>query len=139
MSKYNSKKIVIDGYTFDSKDEGKYYEMLKDLKAKGKILNFELQPVFILQDRFKKNNRTYRNITYRADFRVYVNEKINYIVDVKGMLTEAFKLKLKLFQYKYPDIELKLECRNLKYGNEYGFIDYYELQKIRRKNKRVKK
>lgn len=138
MSKYNSQKINIDGYTFDSKDEAKYYEMLKDLKAKGEIYNFELQPKFVLMDGFKKNNRTYRQITYIADFRVIRNDMTNYIVDVKGMLTDVFSLKLKLFHNKYRDIELKLECRNLKYGNEYGFIDYYELQQIRKK-KRVKR
>ncbi len=33
MSKYESKKITIDGIIFDSKDEAKYYLYFKELKA----------------------------------------------------------------------------------------------------------
>lgn len=67
-SKYGAKKIVIDGYTFDSKDEGKYYEYLKKLKSQNKILNFELQPKYELQPSFKKYGKTHRAITYAPDF-----------------------------------------------------------------------
>lgn len=137
MNKYHNNKINVDGITFDSKDEAKYYEALKDKKAKGLIQNFELQPKFVLQESFTKNNKTYKQITYKADFRVYTNEDISYCVDVKGMLTDVFKIKLKLFNKKF-DEELKLVCRNLKYGDEYGFIDFYELQKIRKENRRKK-
>ena len=137
MNKYHNNKINVDGITFDSKDEAKYYEALKDKKAKGLIQNFELQPKFVLQESFTKNNKTYKQITYKADFRVYTNEGISYCVDVKGMLTDVFKIKLKLFNKKF-DEELKLVCRNLKYGDEYGFIDFYELQKIRKENRRKK-
>ena len=36
-------------------------------------------------------------------------EKGKVIVeDVKGMETKEFKIKRKLFEYKYPDLELKL-------------------------------
>ena len=137
MNKYHNNKINVDGITFDSKDEAKYYEALKDKKAKGLIQNFELQPKFVLQESFTKNNKTYKQITYKADFRVYTNEGISYCVDVKGMLTDVFKIKLKLFNKKF-DEELKLVCTNLKYGDEYGFIDFYELQKIRKENRRKK-
>lgn len=137
MNKYHNNKINVDGITFDSKDEAKYYEALKDKKVKGLIQNFELQPKFVLQESFTKNNKTYKQITYKADFRVYTNEGISYCVDVKGMLTDVFKIKLKLFNKKF-DEELKLVCRNLKYGDEYGFIDFYELQKIRKENRRRK-
>lgn len=136
MNKYHNQKIVVDGITFDSKDEAKYYEVLKIRKAKGEILNFELQPQFILQEGFRKSGKAYRPITYKADFRVYKLDGASYVVDVKGILTDVFNIKLKLFNARY-DEELKLVCRSLKYGNKYGFIDYYELQKIRRKNKKM--
>ena len=138
MSKYNSKKTIIDGFTFDSKDESECYKMLKDLKSKGIIYDFELQPTFELQEKFRKDGKTYKPITYIADFRVFIDEKESYIIDVKGMLTQVFSLKLKLFHYKYPDIELKLISRSIKYGDEYGFIDYYELQKKKRKKENKK-
>lgn len=135
MNKYHNQKIVVDGITFDSKDEAKYYEVLKIRKAKGEILDFELQPKFVLQEGFKKNGKTYKQITYKADFRVYMLDGSSYVVDVKGMLTDVFALKLKLYNARYNE-ELKLMCRNLKYGNDYGFIDYYELQKIRKNNRK---
>lgn len=135
MNKYHNNKITVDGIKFDSKDEAKFYETLKDRKAKKEILNFELQPKFVLQEGFKKNGKTYKQITYKADFRVYMLDGSSYVVDVKGMLTDVFALKLKLYNARYNE-ELKLMCRNLKYGNDYGFIDYYELQKIRKNNRK---
>ena len=44
MAKYNNRKVTLDGIRFDSKDEARYYELLKRKKAQGEILNFELQP-----------------------------------------------------------------------------------------------
>ena len=134
-NKYNNKKTTIDDIVFDSKDEALYYQALKDMKAKGLIKDFELQPEFILQEGFEKDEKKYRAIKYTADFRVLTNNDYSYIVDVKGMLTTEFKIKMKLFNYKYPNIELRLISRSVKYGNEYGFIDYYELQKIRKQNR----
>ena len=135
MTKYNNKKTVIDDIVFDSKNEALYYQALKDMKANGLIKDFELQPEFILQEGFEKDEKKYRAIKYTADFRVLTNNDYSYIVDVKGMLTTEFKIKMKLFNYKYPDIELKLISRSIKFGDEYGFIDYYELQKIRKQNR----
>ena len=48
------------------------------------------------------------------------------------------KIKMKLFNFKYPDIELRLISRSIKFGNEYGFIDYDELQRLRKQNKKNK-
>ena len=136
MSKYNNKKVAIDGITFDSRDESLYYQALKDMKENGLIKDFELQPVFELQEKFTKDNKKYRPITYIADFRVINNDGSFYVVDVKGMLTTEFKIKMKLFNYKYPDVELKLISRSIKWGDKYGFINYYELQKLRKQNKK---
>ena len=138
MSKYNNKKVAIDGITFDSKDEALYYEVLKNMKSNGLIKDFELQPKYLLQEGFVKNEKKYRAINYIADFRVINNDSSSYIVDIKGMLTTEFKIKMKLFNYKYPDIELRLISRSVKWGNEYGFINYYELQDIRKQNKKSK-
>ena len=138
MTKYNNKKTVIDDIVFDSKDESLYYQALKNMKSKGLIKYYELQPKFLLQEAFVKDGKKYRPINYIADFRVINNDDSSYIVDIKGMLTTEFKIKLKLFNYKYPDIELKLISRSIKYGDEYGFIDYYKLQDIRKQNKKSK-
>ena len=138
INKYNNKKTVIDGIVFDSKDESLYYEALKNMKANGLIKDYKLQPKFELQEAFVKNGKKYRAINYIADFRVINNDGSAYIVDIKGILTTEFKIKMKLFNYKYPDIELRLISRSVKFGDEYGFINYYKLQELRKKNKKSK-
>lgn len=106
-SKYRNKKIEIDGIKFDSKKEHKRYEELKLLKEQGIILNLQLQPKFLLQESFKKNGKTYRKIEYIADF-MYEENGVKIVEDVKGWQTDIFKLKLKLFEKKYPDLTLKI-------------------------------
>ena len=137
MSKYLSHTTVVDGITFDSKDEAKYYEALKIRKYRGEIQNFELQPKFTLVQGFKKNGKTYRAITYTPEFVIYHNDNSEEYIDVKGMTTQQGELRIKLFNHFYRDLKLSIVARNLKYGDEYGFIDYYELQKIRRRNRRA--
>ena len=80
---------------------------LKLLEKAGKIQNLELQPHFLLQEAFKKNGRTYRKIEYIADFKYIENGQV-IVEDVKGMETKEFKIKRKLFEYKYPNLELKI-------------------------------
>ena len=107
MSKYKSKKIILDNIKFDSKKEGNRYEELKILEEAGLIKELELQKVFELQPSFKKNGKTYRKITYKADFYYYDTHLQKYVVeDVKGFKTEVYKIKKKLFEYVYKDLEL---------------------------------
>ena len=107
MNKYRNKKIRIDGHDFDSIAEGTRYRELALLERVGKIKNLELQPKFLLQEGFKKNGKTYKKIEYIADFKYEENGKI-IVEDVKGMQTDVFKLKHKLFEHKYPEYELKI-------------------------------
>lgn len=137
-SKYGSKEITIDGIKFDSKDEGKYYEYLKKLKAQGKILNFELQPKYELQPSFKKYGKTYRAITYAPDFLIYHLDGTEELIDVKGMSTQQGEMRRKMFDYKYPDLKLTWVARSLKYSPT-GWIEYDQLNKIRRENKKCQK
>lgn len=107
-NKYKNKKVSIDGIIFDSVKEAKRYNELKLLLRAGKIKSLKLQPSFILQPSFKKNGVTYRAITYKADFS-YIDENGKEVIeDTKGFKTEVFKLKQKLFEYKYPDKKLIL-------------------------------
>ena len=107
MSKYQNKRTQIGMYVFDSIAESKRYKELALLEKAGQIKELKLQPKFLLQEGFKKNGKTYRKIEYIADFMYIENGKI-IIEDVKGMETEVFKLKRKLFEYKYPTFELKI-------------------------------
>ncbi|MHC1683716.1 MAG: DUF1064 domain-containing protein [Clostridiaceae bacterium] len=136
VPKYNSKKIVIDGITFDSIDEARYYESLKKRKAKGEIENFELQPKYTLIESFKKYDKTHRATTYTPDFLIYHLDGTEELIDVKGFSTQQGDLRRKLFDSRFPHLKLTWVARNLKYGDDYGFIDYFELKKLRRENKK---
>lgn len=136
MSKYKSEKIVVDGITFDSKDEAKYYQYLKRLKAESKIINFELQPVYELIPKFKKHGKTFRKTTYTPDFLIYHLDGSEELIDVKGFSTQQGELRKKLFDYKYPDVKLTWIARSLKFGNDDGWIEYSQLQKKRKENKK---
>ena len=111
QNKYKNKKIIYDGITFDSIKEKNRYIELKILEKSGLIKDLELQKVFELQPSFKKNDKTYRKITYKSDFYYFDNGKGKYIVeDVKAsekFKTEVYKLKKKMFEYKYNDLEIR--------------------------------
>ena len=107
MNKYRNKKVIVDDYIFDSIQESRIYKELKMLLKTGKIQDLKLQPRFVLQDSFKKNGRTFRKIEYISDFQYIENGK-TIVEDVKGMQTDVFKLKHKLFEKKYPDLELRI-------------------------------
>ncbi len=107
MNKYRNKKVQIDCYVFDSIAESKRYKELVLFEKAGEIENLQLQPKFLLQESFKKNGKTYRKIEYIADFMYEENGQV-IVEDVKGKETEAFKIKHKLFEKKYLDLELRI-------------------------------
>jgi len=107
MTKYNNKKIVIDGIKFDSKLEASFYVYLKALN-----LDLTLQPKFNLQPSFKIFKKTYRAIDYLADFSFSWKGQ-TLVIDAKGMETEVFKIKRKLLLFKYPGIHF-YAIKNLK-------------------------
>ena len=82
MKKYRNKKIMIDGYLFDSIAESNRYKELKLLEKTKKISNLEVQPHFLLQESFRKNGKTYRKVEYIADFK-YTENKRTIVEDVK--------------------------------------------------------
>jgi hypothetical protein len=101
---------VVDGIKFDSKKEGLVYLDLKEKEKKGIIKDLELQKEYVLQDKFKINNKTRRQITYIADF-TYITNGDNklHVVDVKSPYTakdKVYRIKKKLFEYRYG-IELE--------------------------------
>nr|DAK54673.1 MAG TPA: Endonuclease [Caudoviricetes sp.] len=106
MSKYRAKKTEIDGIKFDSKKEAKRYIALRELEKKGNIEKLMLQPRFLLQEGFRKNGKAYRKIEYVADF-MYEQDGKLIIEDVKGIKTDVYKLKQKLFEKKYQDLTIK--------------------------------
>ena len=100
--KYNAQKTVVDGIKFDSKKEAMRYEHLKNLEHVGKIDKLELQPRFVLMDGFRYEGKAVRKIEYVADF-VYRDLSTYELIveDVKGVKTDVYKLKKKLFLKRY--------------------------------------
>lgn len=133
-AKYGNKKVVHDGITFDSAMEAKYYDHLKRLQAQGIVTSFVLQPRFVLLPKFEKNGKKYREIGYNADFTVYYADGHTEVVDIKGMVTQQFELRKKLFEYRFPH-ELKL----LTYSKiDGGWITHDDLKKARKARKEAK-
>lgn len=107
-SKYNAKKTIVDGIRFDSQKEGNHYLELKLLEKQGLIKDLRIQVRFELQPSYKKNGKTIRAIYYIADFVYFDKAKKKMIIeDTKGFRTEVYKLKKKIFEYKYPGMEIK--------------------------------
>ena len=105
QSKFHNRKTFYKGVIYDSKKEAKRAYELDLLRRAGFISNYERQRRFILQDGFKIRGKSIRAITYVADFYYYDNNKKTWVVeDTKGFRTDVYKLKKKLFLYKYPDI-----------------------------------
>lgn len=134
-----SKKTVIDGITFDSKTEAEYYEYLKGLEKDKKIYRLRCHPAYTLQDAVERHGKKYKAIKYIADFEYWnEDEQINVVIDVKGYAMEDAKMKRKLFAYKYPSYKLEWVAKSNKYSKT-GWIDYDELQKLRRKARKERK
>lgn len=101
MSKYGNKKTIVHGITFDSKMEAEYYQYLKMLENVT-IFDIHLQPKFmILPSYTDTEGKKQRPIYYQADFLVKYESGLVEVIDVKGVETEAFKLKKKMFESRY--------------------------------------
>lgn len=105
-NKYHAQKTEVGGITFDSKKESKDWQQLCLLEASGAISNLRRQVPFVLQEAYTNNQgKKIRPILYLADF-VYEKDGKKYVQDSKGgkaTQTDVFKLKRKIFEYKYPE------------------------------------
>lgn len=106
MSKFNNRKVIVDGHKFDSRHEAQVYLYLKQQQTEGNITQLSLQVPFTLLEKYKINNRTVREIKYIADFTFINSDGQLEIWDAKGVRTDCYKLKKKLFEFRYG-IEIK--------------------------------
>lgn len=102
-SKYHNKKVIYKGIKFDSKKEMQRYKDLELLESTDYICNLELQKKFLLQEGYTNaKGKKIRPIYYIADFYYFDLLKDKWVVeDTKGVRTEVYKLKKKLFEYIY--------------------------------------
>lgn len=116
-SKFHAYKAEIDGITFDSLNESRYYVCIKRVRDSGqetehgKLLSFDMQVPYTIVPSYVKNGRRVRKMEYLADFVLHYENGTKRVIDVKGVETEVFKLKKKFVEYVYPDVVI--EC--LKY------------------------
>lgn len=101
-SKYRAKKTCVDGITFDSKREADRYLVLKSMEEDGTIENLRRQVRYELVPAFDVDGRHYRPVRYVADF-VYMDKETGkeIVEDVKGMRTDVYRIKSKLFARRY--------------------------------------
>lgn len=98
--KYHARKTTVDGITFDSKREADRYLVLKGMEEDGLIEDLRRQVRYELVPAFDVDGRHYRPVCYVADF-VYVEDGKEVVEDVKGMRTDVYRLKSKLFAKRY--------------------------------------
>lgn len=98
-TKFNAVKVEYDGRKFDSKLECNIYKVLKERLTPNYKIDF--QPSFVLQEKFEFDGHIIRPITYKADFVIYKDSEAKAVIDAKGMETNEFKIKRKIFIRKY--------------------------------------
>lgn len=99
-SKYHARKTTVDGIVFDSKREADRYLILKGMEEDGAIEDLRRQVRYELVPAFDVDGRHYRPVCYVADF-VYRENGREVVEDVKGVRTDVYKLKSKLFARRY--------------------------------------
>lgn len=139
-SKYNVTKEknarTYKGITYDSEMEMRYYiEIIEPLMATDIIKSCERQKKYVLIPSFKRKGTTVRAIEYVADYYIQYTNGLDEVVDIKGMPDSVAKLKRKLFWSIYPDTEYRWITYNKSHG---GWVDYDELQDMKRKEKKEK-
>ena len=96
--KYGNTWTVVDNLKFQSKLEARRYVQLKALLKAGEVLQFERQVKFDLV----------AGIRFYADFKVWWKDGRTTVEDVKGIETEAFVIKRKLFNHFHGETEGEL-------------------------------
>lgn len=110
-SKYHSKKITVDGETFDSLKEYRRFCELRLLQRAGKITDLKRQVKFVLiptqrepdkigvRGGVKKGRVIEQECAYLADFTYYTDAGDYVVEDTKGFRTADYIIKRKLMLY----------------------------------------
>lgn len=128
-TKFGNKRCTYNNIKFDSLAERDRYIELRAMELSGKIsglivhgkgLTYTLVAGFKYQT-YQGETKTHRAITYIPDFGYFENGRW-ILEDVKGQVTDVFKIKHKLFCLKYPELVLRIMKPRLKRGKRY-FIE----------------
>lgn len=99
-NKYNNNKLIIDGESFDSQKEYKFYQSLKHLESESLIKDLQRQVKFtLIPKQYDESGKLVeRELSYYADF-VFIKDNQKYVLDVKGFQTKEYIIKRKLMYY----------------------------------------
>ena len=103
-SKYHSKKVTVEGITFDSKKEAARFIKLRTMERDGLIKNLDLQVKFELIPSQRIGGKVVeRACAYVADFVYEDMDGTRHVEDVKGyrggVAYSVFTIKRKLMLY----------------------------------------
>lgn len=105
--KYGAKRATLDGYSFDSQAEKNRYASLALAQRAGQISELKVHP------RYPLRVNEQHIAAYEADFSFYEPHPKSgrrfVVLDIKGVHTEAFKIKAKLFCALYPHADFRVE------------------------------
>lgn len=116
-SKYGSRKVTVDGVTYDSVKEYRRFKELSLLERAGTIQNLQRQVKYVLipsqreycddiytrgrnKGCFKPGKLIERECSYIADF-VYIQNGEIVVEDTKGFRTKDYIIKRKLMLWNY--------------------------------------
>jgi len=130
-------KRTHNGILFASELEKDYYVYLLELQEVGEVVSIELQPKFLLQDKYirKCDGKKILAIYYVADFKTVDKLGHEKIIDTKGMAKPDALIKRKMMEYLYGDVDFHWISWSKCDG---GWIDYDDLISLRRKRKKEK-
>lgn len=94
---FNTKKVDVGGYQYDSKFEAAYAQELKLREKAGDIIGFTPH------ERIPLEVNGYRVCDYYIDFVVDHTDGTTEYVECKGYSTDVWRLKWKLFCALYED------------------------------------
>lgn len=93
--KYRAQKVELDGYTFDSKAEARYYEERKLLSERRRIRNLVVHPGWDLGSCYYKSDFAFE------EYHPELGDWVYKVIDIKGVLTRDCAIKIKLMHEKY--------------------------------------
>jgi hypothetical protein len=102
VSKYRNTRTEVDGVSFMSKREAKYYSDFKLMERAGEIRQLELQPKYPIVVNGVKV------CTVILDFQFREKDGRLRVIDVKGMDNPLSKLKRKLVEAHYPHVTVEV-------------------------------
>lgn len=91
-AKYGNTKCELDGFKFDSLRERDRYTVLIAQQRACEIHNLQLQVPFVLAPGVEIAGRRRPPLRYFADF-VYDRAGVRVVEDVKGRVTEGYRIK----------------------------------------------